>query len=58
MARTSHAATSGPTSGLNAPPVASASVSASRSSRSVSSLTTRPGLTPALEVPSRDGCGR
>ena len=58
MARTSHAATSGPTSGLNAPPVASASVSASRSSRSVSSLTTRPGLTFASQAPSRDGCGR
>ena len=58
MARTSHAATSAPTSGLNAPPVASASVSASRSSRSVSSLTTRPWRPPASQVPSRDGCGR
>ena len=58
MARTSHAATSGPTSGLNAPPVASASLSASRSSRSVSSLTTRPWRPPASQAPSRDGCGR
>ena len=47
IALTSHAATSGPIIGLNAPPVASASASASRSNRSVSSLTTRPALASA-----------
>ncbi len=58
IALTSHAATSGPIIGLNAPPVASASASASRSSWSVSSLTTRPGPPPASSAPSRDDCGR
>ena len=54
IALTSQAATSGPISGLNAPPVASASASASRSSRSVSSLTTRPGLACAESTPHRE----
>ncbi len=54
IALISHAATSGPIIGLNAPPVASASASASRSSRSVSSLTTRPGPASAESAASRE----
>ena len=54
IALTSHAATSGPIIGLNAPPVASASASAPRSSRSVSSLTTRPRPASAESAASRE----
>ena len=57
IALTYQAATSGPIIGLNAPPVPSASANASRSNRSVSSETTRPGPASASLVPSRDGCG-